>query len=98
MKKKFEKMASGGKANTATTKALTSQRLGDADETRKLLVSNIAASIFESLKQNSDMKEILKELILGDEEKKRKRLEPLWISWAVSMLPKLYFMMENALA
>jgi hypothetical protein len=38
---------------------------------RKILVANIAANIFESLKNNSDMREILKDLLLTDEKTKR---------------------------
>jgi hypothetical protein len=48
-----------------------SKILGDPEETRKMLVQNIAANIFENLKKNSEMKDILKELLLTEDKKKR---------------------------
>jgi len=63
-------MATSGETDSAM-KSLVSQVLGDPEETRKILVANIAANIFESLKSNADMKDILKELLLGDDKNKR---------------------------
>ena len=67
---KFVNMAASGESDPSM-KSLVGQVLGDPEETRKMLVANIAANIFESLKSNSDMKDILKELLLSDDKNKR---------------------------
>ena len=68
-------MATGGPSDDQQMRAVknyVTQMLGDPEETRKLLVQNIAQNIFENLKKNSDMKDILKNL-LATEDKLIKR-------------------------
>ncbi len=68
-------MASGGAKSASEAQQLravknyVSEMLGDPEETRKMLVQNIAANIFENLKKNSEMKDILKDLLLSDDKK-----------------------------
>ena len=53
-------MATGGPSDDQQMRAVknyVTQMLGDPEETRKLLVQNIAQNIFENLKKNSDMKD-----------------------------------------
>ena len=68
-------MATGGASDEQQMRAVknyVTQMLGDPEETRKLLVQNIAQNIFENLKKNSEMKDILKEL-LATEDKQTQR-------------------------
>ena len=67
---KFATMATSGESDPSK-RSLVSQVLGNPDETRKMLVANIAANIFESLKSSSDMKGILKDLLLSEDKNKR---------------------------
>ena len=65
-------MASGGATSaedqlSAVTNYVSQMMLSDPEETRKILVQNIAANIFENLKKNSEMKEILKDLLLTED-------------------------------
>ena len=68
-------MASGGAKSASEAQQLravknyVSEMLGDPEETRKMLVQNIAANIFENLKKNSEMKDILKDLLLSEDKK-----------------------------
>ena len=71
-------MASGGEdPHLSSVSNFVSKILGAPEETRKILVQNIAANIFENLKKNSEMKDILKELLLTEDKNKRSEAQNL---------------------